>query len=98
MDRVHLGDKVKDRVTGLTGIVIARTEWMYGCVRCVIQPQQMKDGKPIETTTVDEPQLEIVKAGAVKDVPEWREPVNETPRRAAGPRPEQVARPNAIRR
>jgi hypothetical protein len=47
-DVVKLGDKVKDRVTGLTGIVIARTDWLNGCIRMTVQPQELKDGKPVD--------------------------------------------------
>lgn len=57
---VKLGTKVRDKVTGLVGIAIARTEWLNGCARIVIQPQETKDGKPVDTTCVDEPQIEVV--------------------------------------
>jgi hypothetical protein len=33
MDTVNLGDKVKDRITGLEGIAIGVTTWLYGCRR-----------------------------------------------------------------
>ncbi len=94
---VNLGDKVTDRVSGLTGIVVARTEWMYGCVRCLVQPQEVKDGKPVESTSVDEPQLDVLLAGAVKDFPNWREPVAPRAHRPAGPRPEAQQRPTPRR-
>lgn len=57
---IKLGSKVRDKVTGLEGIAIARTEWLNGCFRIVIQPQEFKDGKPVESYCVDEPQLEVV--------------------------------------
>lgn len=87
--RANLGDKVRDKVTGLSGIVIGRTEWLYGCVRCIVQPQELKDGRPVDNYQVDEPQLELIEAGAIPDVPMWREPAPKAePRRAAGPRPD----------
>jgi hypothetical protein len=54
---VELGQRVKDTITGFEGIAIARTEWLYGCVRVTVQPQSMHDGKPIDSSTFDEPQL-----------------------------------------
>lgn len=63
---VKLGDKVKDRITGFTGVAIGRTEWLYGCDRIVVQPAVGKDGKMGETATFDEPQLEIIASKKVK--------------------------------
>ena len=60
MENIKLGDKVKDKITGLTGIAIGITNWLYGCRRITIQPQESKDGKPADAFTVDEPQLEIL--------------------------------------
>ena len=34
----QLGDKVKDTITGFTGVVTGRSEWLFGCVRCAVQP------------------------------------------------------------
>lgn len=58
--RVPLGVKVRDVVSGSEGIVVARTEWLNGCVRVGFQPPNDKDGKPVEMVTVDEPQLEVI--------------------------------------
>lgn len=57
---IALGDKVRDTLSGLEGTVVARTEWLYGCVRITIQPEGNKDGKAYETYTVDEPQLTVM--------------------------------------
>lgn len=63
--RIQLGDKVRDSITGFSGIVLCRMEWMYGCVRYIVQPDHLsKEGKPIEASTFDDPQLVVVKAGA----------------------------------
>ena len=61
MEKVRLGQKVRDTITGYEGIAVARTEWLYGCVRIAIQSNAMKDGLPVENYTVDEPQVELVK-------------------------------------
>lgn len=68
--KIELGAQVKDRVTGLVGICVGRSEWLYGCRRYVVQPPELKDGKPVETTCFDEDALEVVAAVAphtVKD-------------------------------
>jgi hypothetical protein len=57
---IELGQKVKDTITGMEGIVISRTVWLNGCVRVGVQPQQLKDGIPVESQIFDEPQLVVV--------------------------------------
>jgi len=61
---IKLGSKVRDNITGFEGIAIARTEWLHGCARVTIQPQGLHDGKPIESHTFDEQQVELVEAHA----------------------------------
>jgi hypothetical protein len=89
MDSIELGDTVKDRITGIEGVVMGHTRWLYGCDRITIQPQEVKDGKPAEMTTFDLPQLELVRKRVVaSDV--------RTPR-PGGPRPEPVRQPDPKR-
>jgi len=68
---IELGDRVKDKISGLKGIVVGISNYLYGCKRVSIQPEEAKDGKPAEWYTVDEPQLEIVKKSVVsgRDTP-----------------------------
>lgn len=92
---IELGSKVKDKVTGFTGIAIGETKWLHGCLRYTVQPQERdKDGKIKTTETFDEPQL-IVLEGPVKTK------VTATPiaeRKSGGPAPEPGRRPNALPR
>jgi len=60
--KVDLGDKVRDKITGLEGILVARTEYLNGCWRIGIQPQEIKDGKPVEPYWIDVEQAERVPA------------------------------------
>ena len=78
-DQILIGDTVEDTITGLKGVVIARTEWLHGCVRMVIQPRELKDGKPVDTACVDEPQLKIITEG-----PRHAKPISKHP---GGPNP-----------
>lgn len=58
---VALGDLARDTVTGFTGIVVCRTEWLNGCWRTTLQPRGVTaDGKTYPSETFDEFQLEVV--------------------------------------
>jgi len=55
---VKLGSKVTDSITGFSGIATGRTEYLYGCVRVLVEPTEMKDGKPVESLWIDEQRLD----------------------------------------
>lgn len=57
---IKLGDEVRDTVTGLTGIAVARHQYLQGCDRITIQPPLDNDGKIQDSYTFDEPQCEVV--------------------------------------
>ena len=62
--RITLGQKVKDTITGFEGIAIARTIWLHGCERILVQPPYQQDSdKMPEHESFDEPQLEIIGTG-----------------------------------
>ena len=58
--KIELGDKVRDTISGFTGIVICVSNWLNGCQRIAIQPQGLHEGSPIPNATFDAEQLEIV--------------------------------------
>jgi hypothetical protein len=65
----ELGQIAKDKITGFKGILTARCEFLTGCNRYCIQPQELKDGKPIDSIYFDEAQIEIISEGiSEKDV------------------------------
>lgn len=67
---IELGDKVKDTVTGFTGIAVAKTTWLHGCDRIVIQPDTLdKDKKVQENAAFDAPQVVVVKKAVVASTP-----------------------------
>ncbi len=46
---VKLGEKYKDKISGFTGIATARTVFLFGCVRVLLESKKPKeDGTPIE--------------------------------------------------
>ena len=83
---VHLGDAVRDIVTGFKGTVIGVAEYLYGCRRLIVQPPVDKDGKYVEAVWVDEPQVKVLVSATVK--PKAKQ-LKEQP---AGPRDEQRIR------
>lgn len=57
---IKLGGKVRDRVTGFEGVVVARTDWLYGCSRFGVQSSGMKDGVPLAAQWFDEQSLDAL--------------------------------------
>lgn len=66
---VELGDKVRDKVTGLTGIAVSRHSYLNGCDRIGVQQPVDKDGKLPDAPCFDEPQLEVLDAGVAAPDP-----------------------------
>lgn len=61
-----LGTTVRDRITGFTGIVTGRVEYITGCNQALVQPKMKEDGAAMpESAWVDEQRLEAV-AGAAR--------------------------------
>lgn len=59
---IKLGDKVRDMITGFTGIAVGRTDWLYGCARIGVEPTELRDGKTVETHWFDEQRVELIEA------------------------------------
>lgn len=58
---ITLGSKVRDTVSGFTGIVVARHTFLTGCERYSVQPAVGKDGKLPDIQAFDEVMLDVVK-------------------------------------
>jgi hypothetical protein len=44
---IELGDRVRDTISGFSGVAVGRTIWLHGCERLGIAPTELdKDGKP----------------------------------------------------
>ena len=54
---IKLGDVVRDSVSGFEGLAVARTEWLYGCVRYGVEARALREGKLIEAQWFDEARL-----------------------------------------
>jgi hypothetical protein len=60
---IQLGQRYRDRVTGLTGIVTGRCEYLNGCIQWLVKPPLDKDGKSRDGEWIDEGQLAYVDDG-----------------------------------
>ncbi len=67
---VQLGSKVRDQISGFTGIATGRATYLFGCVRVLVEPQELKDGKPIESQWIDEQRLKVLKEGGIETSPD----------------------------
>lgn len=92
---VQLGDRVRDRISGLEGIVVGITDWLYQCRRPIVQPTTLtSDGKPGESQSFDEPQLEVIEKAVF--APQEPEPAAKTVK-TGGPRATPARRSDPIR-
>lgn len=66
---IECGDKAKDLVTGLEGIVLAIADWQHGCSRIHLGPQSLQDGKPADVVSFDEARIELIERGVVPAKP-----------------------------
>ncbi len=63
--RVELGARVRDDVTGFEGIVVARTEWLHDLPGVGVQAQGCgRNGKPIEVAWINEGRLRTLNTTA----------------------------------
>jgi len=70
--KCNLGDVVRHRIHGLTGVVSVISYYLNGCVSCGILPLKLKDGKAAEWYWADQIEWIVVKPGkfaAPKTVP-----------------------------
>jgi len=64
---VCLGDKVKDTVTGFTGIVVSITEYLQGCKRISVAAKVKQNALPGDWANFDMPQVKVIESAAVKE-------------------------------
>jgi len=58
--KFELADIVKDTLTGFTGVVECRCQWLNNCNTYGIKSRFLYKGQPIDRHFFDEPQLERV--------------------------------------
>lgn len=57
---IKLGDKVKDKISGFTGIAVSRIEYINGCIQYGVKPRVKKNGEMPDIQYIDEKQLSII--------------------------------------
>ncbi len=60
--KYELGAKVRDNITGFTGVVTSRTECITGGNRFEVEGGITEEGKPVGIEWVDEDRLVLVQA------------------------------------
>lgn len=50
-----LGDEVRDQITGFSGILVCRNQWVHNCNTYGVRPLELKDGVPQDLHYFDEP-------------------------------------------
>ncbi len=81
---VIVGAVVKDTVTGFTGVVMCKSEWLNGCNRLALQATKLKDGRPTDLVHIDVAQCQLVSQPKTKHQPQLGGPTI-TPQRQANP-------------
>ena len=93
MAKVELGDRVKDVISGQEGIVYGISDFLYGCRRVAVSPEETKDSNPVNNFWVDEPQLKVLQKEAVIA----GKPKKKKKQRTGGPREDAQPRQDAQR-
>jgi hypothetical protein len=65
MEKVKLGQKVRDKISGFSGIVTSYAKHLNGCDRAWISPPVDKDGKLMDGSWFDVVQLEAIEEAAL---------------------------------
>lgn len=64
---IQLGKEGKDKITGFSGIIVARVEYLYGCNQYGIAPKVGEDGTVKDTTFFDEGRIEVTGPGILPE-------------------------------
>lgn len=82
---IILGQKVRDKASGFTGIAIMKNSYLNGCVHFGVQPEVRKETLLNENPVpswIDHNRLEVVSDGLISDTPKT---VEVKPRPPGGP-------------
>lgn len=66
---VKIGDKARDRVSGLTGTVTCRKEHLFGNLQFIIETHNEDGDKASESYAIDWQQLELVEEQVIDAIP-----------------------------
>lgn len=66
-----LGTRVRDKVTGLQGVVTSISFDLYGCIQAVVHPGMGVDGKVMDQTWFDVSRLAVTGSNQVMERPNF---------------------------
>ena len=95
---IKIGHEVKDIVTGITGTVMAHTQWLTGCDTVVVEPKVGPDGKKQDNLALDLNRIEYVSEGVRKKFfpEEYQEIPEKAPEKPGGPH-DMIVHPNHMK-
>jgi hypothetical protein len=64
MDKIEFGDKVKERISGFTGIVTGYATYITGCNKVLIDSNKVSPGGDVQQMWTDEDRVKIIKKKA----------------------------------
>lgn len=67
MTQINLGDKVRDKTSGFTGIATSKTEFLNGCIQFGVQGKSFKNHLP-DAVAIDQQSLELVNKPKAKKI------------------------------
>ena len=59
---IKLGQKVRDKITGFTGLVTGKVEYITGCNQVLVCPPVKDDGTLVDSNWFDEQRIDVVEA------------------------------------
>lgn len=59
---MNLGEKARDKITGFSGTITGKCEYLTGCSTVLLQPEVDKDGKFVDAHWFDIDRLETIDA------------------------------------
>lgn len=68
--KIELGMMVMESFSGFTGMVVARSEWLWGCVTIGVFSGEVKDGAVVEEQWFDENRLIQIESDKQLEPPE----------------------------
>ena len=60
-----LGVVLKDTISGCTGVCTTETEYLNGCIRCILEPGRNGDGELVKGVSFDIQQLESIPSNTI---------------------------------
>ena len=82
-----LGRKVKDKVTGFSGVVSSVSFDLYGCVQGIVTPPVAKDGTVPDSRWFDVPRLQVLNKKPVMPLPDFEQGYVAEGRKGAAEKP-----------